>query len=286
LPGCGRSSLRGAGESGIMPAAMGDETAAGAPTESDRRERRAAWLARLERWTDWPLTLLALALIPLLLAPSLFDLSPHTQATLDDLDYLIWGVFAADLLAKLAIAPQRRAYLRAHWFDVVLVALPVLRPLRLVRSVRALQALRAVRSVAALARVLAVGRRVLVRRGLHYALLAALACVLVGGSLATAFERDAPDATIRTLPDGLWWAITTVTTVGYGDTFPRTAAGRGVGVALMVLGIALFGIVTANLAAFFVEEREDEVLIKLRALDERLRRIEEALADRARPPEG
>jgi voltage-gated potassium channel len=142
----------------------------------------------------------------------------------------------------------------------------MLRPFRVARSVRALRLLRASRAIVAAVRVLIIGRTILVRRGLHYVLLAALAVITLGGSLGVVFERDAPDASITSLPDGLWWAVTTVTTVGYGDMYPRTAAGRGVGVILMLLGISLFGILTANLAAFFVEEREDEVLTELRAL--------------------
>ncbi len=224
------------------------------------------WLARLERWTAWPLTVLALALIPLLIAPYVLSLSPSAVETLDGIDYAIWGVFAADLLCKLFIAPNRLYYLRTHWFDALLVLMPMLRPFRVARSVRALRMLRAGRAIVAAVRVLIVGRTILVRHGLHYVLLAALAVMTVGGSLGVVFERDAPDASIRTLPDGLWWAVTTATTVGYGDTYPKTAAGRGIGVVLMLLGIGLFGALTANLAAFFVEEREDEVLTELRAL--------------------
>ncbi|MEA2527739.1 MAG: voltage-gated potassium channel [Thermomicrobiales bacterium] len=229
-------------------------------------ERRTEWLARLEAWTAWPLTALALTLIPLLVAPYVLSLSSSTVEMLDGIDYAIWGIFAADLLVKLFIAPNRLSYLRAHWFDAVLVLLPMLRPFRVARSVRALRLLRASRAIVAAVRVLIIGRTILVRRGLHYVLLAALAVITLGGSLGVVFERDAPDASIKSLPDGLWWAVTTVTTVGYGDMFPRTAAGRGVGVILMLLGISLFGILTANLAAFFVEEREDEVLTELRAL--------------------
>jgi len=105
-------------------------------------ERRAAWLARLERWTEWPLTALALVLVPILVAPYLFPLSDRSRTTLVALDYLVWGVFVADLVVKVAISPQRGRYLRAHWFDVILVALPMLRPWRAARSVRTLRALR------------------------------------------------------------------------------------------------------------------------------------------------
>jgi len=243
-------------------------------------ERRAAWLASLERWTEWPLTFLALTLIPILLAPYLFSLSNQARSVLLGLDYLIWGVFAADLAVKVAIAPDRRRYLRGHWLDVLLVALPMLRSLRVVRSLRAVRVLRAARAGVGVTRALLGIRRALARRGIRYTLFLAIVVVIAAGALVTVVERDAPDATIRTLPDGLWWAVTTITTVGYGDTYPKTAAGRGIGVTLMILGIALFGIITASLAALFVEEKEDEVVAQLREINERLRRLEETTRDR------
>lgn len=253
------------------------------------RTDREIWLSRLEQWTELPLTVLALLLIPILLAPYLFPLSASTEDTLIAVDYLIWGIFAVDLAAKLAVAPDRRRYLRSHWFDVLLVALPLLRPLRVTRSVRILRVLQIGRAGVAATRALVGIRRALARQGLRYALLSGLVVVIAAGSLATAVERDAQDSTIRSLPDGLWWAVTTVTTVGYGDTYPRTAIGRGVGVALMLIGIGLFGVLTANLAALLVEEKEDEVLAQLREVNERLRRLEESNASSfptTEPPTG
>src|SRR5215218_7751330 len=104
---------------------------------------RRGWLTRQQRWTEWPKTLLAIALIPILLAPYLFDLADATRAILSALYYLIWGIFAVDLLVCVAIAPKRLRYLRKNWFDVVLVVLPMLRPfgsLRLLRAVGAVAA--------------------------------------------------------------------------------------------------------------------------------------------------
>ena len=65
-------------------------------------------------------------------------------------------------------------------------------------------------------------------------------------------ERNSPDANIKTFGDGLWWAATTVTTVGYGDRFPTTPLGRLIAVVLMLVGIALLGVITATIATWFV----------------------------------
>lgn len=241
-------------------------------------ERRAEWLTRLEAWTERPLTALSLLLIVVLLAPYLFDLSDEAEDTLLGIDYMIWGVFAADLVAKVAIAPDRRRYLTSHWLDVLLVVLPLLRPLRVVRSLRAMRALRAGRATLAVARVLVGIRRMPARKGVRYVLTTGLIVVVAAGSLVTVLEEGHPEANIQSLPDGLWWAVATVTTVGYGDTFPKSPAGRGVGIALMLIGIGLFGALTASLAAVLMQANEDEATLQLREINERLRRLEERLA--------
>jgi len=87
-------------------------------------------------------------------------------------------------------------------------------------------------------------------------------------------ERGASDANITDYADALWWAATTITTVGYGDRFPTTPAGRGIAVVLMVAGIAFFGVLTASVAAYFVESKESGSLSEI---EKRLERIEKRL---------
>ncbi len=82
--------------------------------------------------------------------------------------------------------------------------------------------------------------------------------LLVAGLAITDAERGAPGSLITDLGDGLWWAVTTMTTVGYGDTYPVTTTGRLIALALMLGGIALLGTVTATLASWLVESVEDE----------------------------
>ncbi|WP_130492429.1 potassium channel family protein [Motilibacter rhizosphaerae] len=103
---------------------------------------------------------------------------------------------------------------------------------------------------------------------------APLTLVVIAALAMLDAERRAPGSHIRTLADAVWWASTIVTTVGYGDTYPVTGTGRVVAAALMLVGIALAGLVTGTVAAWFVaqtrqaEERvEDQLLERLSALE-------------------
>jgi voltage-gated potassium channel len=235
------------------------------------RGSRAHWAVLLERATDHPLTLLALVLLPLLLAPFLVTLSPGLAEVLGKADGIIWAVFAGTLLAALLVSPDRSRYLRRHWLDLLLVVVP------LVGLVRAARALRLVWALGAAVRVLHGSRRLLVRRGTSFLLLGVSLVVVVAAGLIVAVERDDPHATIHTYGDGLWWALTTIATVGYGDKYPVTAEGRGLAVALMLVGIAAFGVLTAELVALFAGEPDDTANRQLLEVDARLGRIEDAL---------
>jgi voltage-gated potassium channel len=73
----------------------------------------------------------------------------------------------------------------------------------------------------------------------------------------TITERVVEGSNIKNFGDGLWWAITTVTTVGYGDRYPTTIEGRFLAVVLMIMGISLMGVITASVAAWFVKMGQD-----------------------------
>jgi voltage-gated potassium channel len=83
--------------------------------------------------------------------------------------------------------------------------------------------------------------------------------------------------TVDTLGDAYWWAIVTVTTVGYGDVSPKTGEGRLIAAVLMLVGIGVIGVFTATLASFFLTKNEPSEIARL---EERLSQIEEKL-DRA-----
>ncbi|MDP9378631.1 MAG: potassium channel family protein [Chloroflexota bacterium] len=178
---------------------------------------------------------------------------------------IIIALFAAELVVKVAVAENRLRYLRTHWLDVLIVVLPLLRPLRVLRILRLLPIL--ARGALGL-------RRVMGPYHGGWVLLIGLGSVLLSAVLVTVFEHGA-DSTIKTFGDALWWAATTVTTVGYGDKFPVTPEGRAVAVFLMVIGIALFGMFTAAIAAYFVDRSaKPEDTITLRDLMDKLDKLE------------
>lgn len=186
------------------------------------RADKAAALERFERQTALPMLVLSLAIVPLLIVPLAFELSDRVESTIVAVDWIIWGVFALEYGIRLYLAPRKGAFVRSNKVDLVVIVLPFLRPLRVVRSARALRLLRAARAATFLGRALDAGREVLTRHKLHYALLVTALVVVAGAGLVYTFEQGAPEAHIESFADALWWGITTVTTVGYGDTFPTT----------------------------------------------------------------
>jgi len=106
---------------------------------------------------------------------------------------------------------------------------------------------------------------ILLHHRLNYVLLAAISFVIFVGIAVTLVEQSNIQSNIKTVGDGIWWAFVTVAAVGYGDHVPVTLLGRTFAVLLMFVGIALFSIITANVASFFVEEDEEKELDEIHA---------------------
>jgi voltage-gated potassium channel len=155
---------------------------------------------------------------------------------------LSWAIFVGDYFVRLTLAKDKRKWFVRNLLDLAIVVLPMLRPLRLLRL------------VAVLAVFQRIGGTHLVGRVVLYVSVSTVMLIFVGSLAMLSVERHQPGATITSYGDALWWAVVTMTTVGYGDMYPVSAEGRLIAVALMVGGIALLGVVTATVATWLIQK--------------------------------
>jgi voltage-gated potassium channel len=154
---------------------------------------------------------------------------------------LTWLAFGIDYIVKLLLARRRGRWFVRHPLDLLMVVLPVARPLRLLRPFTLRQVMERAPGTAIRTRVLA------------YVLVSAILLIYTVALSVLSFEKNAPNANITSMGDSLWWAIVTVTTIGYGDYYPVTVMGRCAAAALMVGGFAILSMVTAAVSSWLIE---------------------------------
>ena len=203
-------------------------------------------LGSYSRRAEPVMLVLAIASVPLFLLEHRYWLAAAAG-------WVVVAVFFADLVIRVVLVDgSRRSYLVHHWYDVAIVVLSVLPVARPLRALRALQLLRGVRAFIAAHKAATTMTRGW--KSLHgKALIVSCAALSAAAVLAVYEAERAAGGSIDSLEDALWWAAATVTTVGYGDLSPDTTAARAAAVVLMVCGVSLFGLLTANVSAKFLK---------------------------------
>ena len=237
-------------------------------TSNQKVERLNGDPVRLPQGIEWLLFLLALVLVPLILI-QVSTTDRDVLAAVELVNALIWLAFAAELVYVARLTRSARTFLRERWLDIAIVVLspPLLVPAEL-SSLRVLRLLRLVRLLAVVGRLQQHSGRAMGRQGILYVAILAAFFVFIGGVSIHELEPErAP-----TVWDGLWWAVVTLTTVGYGDISPATFEGRVLATFLMVSGLAVIGALAGSVGAVFlaqddggIEERLDHIQ---RAVDE------------------
>jgi voltage-gated potassium channel len=207
-----------------------------------RRFRETNGYERWLRWTEWPLVLLGLLFLVVLILPLAEPLTDAETIALDIANVAIWLLFVVDYLTRLYLVDDRRRFVRTHVLDLIVIVVPFLRPFRLLRLLAIL--ISTTRRAGGLA----------VRKVTLYVLGVSVIMASVGAVVVYDAEKSVPldSRTIRTLGDAFWWALVTVTTIGYGDVYPVSALGRAYAGLLMITGVALIGTLTAAVASWFV----------------------------------
>jgi voltage-gated potassium channel len=251
-----------------------------APISATQPEAAAA--DQPPRQTVYLLFTLALSLfaIGLLAAETSLPLDDQTRSIFDYADTAICGLFFLDFLVSLARAENKRGYLVTWgWFDLLssIPQIDVLRWGRAARILRIVRVLRAVRSAKVLADVIFRHRA---QSAVLAAALLSIVLVVFGSVAVLHFERGQTEANIRGPDDALWWAVVTITTVGYGDKYPVSAEGRMIAGVLMTAGIGLFGTLSGLVASWFLAPDQGKQEGELAALTQEVRRLRESLENR------
>lgn len=205
-----------------------------------------------------------------------FTLPPNVNNLINEADWLVCGVFLVDFIVRFRRAASKMSFMKWGWLDLVscIPSVDFLRWGRIPRAFRILRMIRAFRSARTLVQFIYRNR---VRSLLGTATLTSVMLVLFSSVAVLAFE-DTAESNIKTPFDAVWWAIATITTVGYGDKYPVTIEGRLVAIVLMVTGVGLFGVMTGLFAHIFVErESKKEELSEMRTLAAEVRLLQEAI---------
>jgi voltage-gated potassium channel len=226
-------------------------------TEERRRQRiadtkpsggRHDLVDRIEEVTRFPMTLLGVAWFVIAIIVLTTDVNHSASTALVSSLFVLWVIMLAEYLVRLVVTPDTAGYLKRRWIEPATVVIPPLQGWHVVGIERMTLLVREGEL-----RVEAI----LKHHSLFRVLIAVVGTLFVGAWLVLLFEENAKGSNIHDYPDALWWAIVTVTTVGYGDRFPVTEGGRIVAVILMLVGIGLIGILTATVASVFIKEHTD-----------------------------
>lgn len=215
-----------------------------------------------------------------------FKPTPETYALLIGIDTLICSLFLLQLSIDLFRAKDRRTFLKEHWVDF-LASIPLIEPLRFGRIFQILRVIRVIRSGKHIFQQINKNRK---EATLASILLLLLLLLTLGSSAILFVESGQAGANINSASDALWWAIVTVSTVGYGDHYPTTALGKIVASVVLISGVGIFGMISGLITSLITTpktedpyhqlSRNNELLEKLiveqEVLNERLKMLEKS----------
>ena len=213
---------------------------------------------KAEKFFEVPVMVSVLMLIPVLVIE-------YTQQTLEPvalyLNWGIWTVFLVEYVVLFYFSKNKIEFIKSHKIELIIIifSFPIVPEglessgfLRFARLPRLLNGLRFFRLAALLNRFASTVKSIFNSKGLRFIVYATIGIVLFFGFL---FYISEPD--VQTYSDGLWWALVTITTVGYGDITPLTNLGRIIASALMIMGIGFIATITAAVSSYFISSFGD-----------------------------
>jgi voltage-gated potassium channel len=227
--------------------------------------------------TPFQLCLLILSLLAVaaLVIDALAKLPQEVSRTVQISDSVVCALLFLDFLNRFRSAASKLRFMRSGWIDLI-ACIPNVDFLRAGRLVRVLRIIRLLRGLRAGHRVIQIFRAS--RPNSALASVFTVMILLVSfSSAAILIAEDSPEANIKTAEDAIWWSITTITTVGYGDRFPTTTEGRVIAIVLMLAGVGMFSVLSGVVASLILGKKASEEQSEMREIVDRLRRIEAKL---------
>jgi voltage-gated potassium channel len=213
------------------------------------------------RWTDVPLLIIAIGSLPLLL----LEIISHRLTSADKTFLLIVNLtvflaYAVDYVVEFIITPEKGRYVRSEWSSLLIVIAQLFAVLPAMSFLGFLRGARALRVVSSVTRIIGIsmasrsqGREILKKRATSFAFGLAGFTLITSAVGFTLAEDVGKDGRVHSFFDALWWSGATITTVGYGDIYPITAAGRIIAIFTMLVGISTLAVVTARIAQFLIK---------------------------------
>lgn len=230
--------------------------------------------------------ILSVVILGALGADTVFKFPTAVSQILQVLDTIVCGFLLVDFCIRFRKAPSKLAFMRWGWIDL-LASIPYLPWLRFGRVVRVLRVIRILRAIRAAQRISHLFHKNKIHTGTTSVILAAFLLIAFCSMAILVCEQQSPNANILTAEDAIWWSVTTITTVGYGDKYPVTTEGRIVAMILMVSGIGLFGVLSGLAASYFlhtkqqkdIEQVENEILARLDKIEQKIDGIKSTKSD-------
>lgn len=218
---------------------------------------------------------LSILVLCALAADTLFHLPAQVRAVIQTADTVTCVILLADFFVRLYRAESKWAFMKWGWIDLIasIPNLDILRWGRLVRVLRVIRLLRGLRSVHRIFQLVFANK---MEGGAVSLSLMAFLLVAFSSISILVVERDQA-SNIKSAEDAIWWSITTITTVGYGDKYPVTTEGRVIGMVLMVCGVGMFAGLSGLVASLFLggqqskPDQMDQILARLERIEAKLK---------------
>ncbi|MBC8010914.1 MAG: potassium channel family protein [Burkholderiales bacterium] len=236
--------------------------------------------ASLHELGPFQLVIVTLSLFVLVLigAEMLFDLPDESSRVLGWIDNVACGLFFVDFVVRFRRAESKLQFMKWGWIDL-LASIPVIEALRWGRVFRLIRIIRLLRAAKSIRLLFEIFFRNRTEGGVASVFIITFLVISLSTAGILLVEKD-PASNIHTAEDAIWWTVTTVTTVGYGDCYPVTPAGRLIACALMITGVGLFGTLSGVIASLFLGDRKPaahtdsaEILARLDALQQEVARL-------------